>query len=165
MAGAEGGDTGLDDPVAALRAERASTYRSLERARALALSRLGRHAEAADELAQAGPRASAGRGGAGRAAALRGGDAGTVGGAGPLRGLSPLAARRARQRPGPALQPVHQQLLQGTSPAVRHGVAYEPNPLLGRDDDIAAVADLLRSVRVTSIVGPAASARPVSPRW
>jgi predicted ATPase len=33
-------------------------------------------------------------------------------------------------------------------------VAYEPNPLLGRDDDIAAVAGLLRSVRVTSIVGP-----------
>ena len=56
--------------------------------------------------------------------------------------------------PGPALQAVHQQLLQGTSPVVRHGVAYEPNPLLGRDDDIAAVADLLRSVRVTSIVGP-----------
>ena len=56
--------------------------------------------------------------------------------------------------PGAALQAVHQQLLQGTAPVVRHGVAYEPNPLLGRDDDIAAVADLLRSVRVTSIVGP-----------
>ena len=50
-------------------------------------------------------------------------------------------------------QAVH-QLLQGTAPVVRHGVAYEPNPLLGRDDDIAAVADLLRSVRITSIVGP-----------
>src|SRR6266536_1445980 len=49
--GAAGGDTRHDDPVSALRAERASTYRSLVRARALALSRLGRHAEAAEELA------------------------------------------------------------------------------------------------------------------
>jgi predicted ATPase len=48
---------------------------------------------------------------------------------------------------------VHQQLLQGTAPAVRHGVAHEPNPLLGRDDDIAAVAGLLRTSRVVSIVG------------
>ena len=50
---------------------------------------------------RAGPRASAGRGGAGRAAARRGGDGGPVGGAGPLRGLPPLAARRARHRPRP----------------------------------------------------------------
>src|SRR5215211_3115845 len=56
--------------------------------------------------------------------------------------------------PGPALQAVYQQLLQGTAPLVRHGVPHEPNPLLGRDDDIAAVAGLLRSSRVTSIVGP-----------
>jgi predicted ATPase len=31
---------------------------------------------------------------------------------------------------------------------------HEPNPLLGRDDDIAAVANLLHTSRVTSIVGP-----------
>jgi hypothetical protein len=55
--------------------------------------------------------------------------------------------------PGPALQALHGQLLQGTSPRVRHGVPHEPNPLLGRDDDIAAVAGLLRSSRVASIVG------------
>jgi predicted ATPase len=36
---------------------------------------------------------------------------------------------------------------------IRRGVRHEPNPLLGRDDDIAAVADLLRTSRVTSIVG------------
>lgn len=30
---------------------------------------------------------------------------------------------------------------------------HEPNPLLGRDDDVAAVAGLLRTSRVTSIVG------------
>jgi predicted ATPase len=32
-------------------------------------------------------------------------------------------------------------------------VPHEPNPLLGRDDDIGAVANLLRTSRVTSIVG------------
>ncbi|HEX4908381.1 MAG TPA: BTAD domain-containing putative transcriptional regulator, partial [Actinomycetes bacterium] len=152
--GAEGGDTGLDDPVAALRAERASTYRSLVRARALALSRLGRHAEAADELAKLHrerPRDEE------VLAELLRGEAATVG---PSAALDRYEAYRRSLRdelgsdPGPALQAVHQQLLQGTSPVVRHGVAYEPNPLLGRDDDIAAVADLLRSVRVTSIVGP-----------
>jgi hypothetical protein len=48
---------------------------------------------------------------------------------------------------------VQQQLLQGSAPVVRHGVPHEPNPLVGRDDDITAVAGLRRSSRVTSIVG------------
>ncbi|HET6747615.1 MAG TPA: BTAD domain-containing putative transcriptional regulator, partial [Actinomycetes bacterium] len=152
--GAEGGDTGLDDPVAALRAERASTYRSLVRARALALSRLGRHAEAAEELARLvreRPRDEE------VLAELLRCEAATVG---PSAALDRYETYRRSLRdelgtdPGPALQAMQRQLLQGTSPVVRHGVAYEPNPLLGRDDDIAAVADLLRSVRVTSIVGP-----------
>jgi predicted ATPase len=36
---------------------------------------------------------------------------------------------------------------------VRHGVSHEPNPLVGRDTDVAAVEALLHSSRVTSIVG------------
>src|SRR6266540_4887657 len=48
--GATGGDAGLDDTLSVLRAERASKYRSLLRARALALSRLGRHGEAVEAL-------------------------------------------------------------------------------------------------------------------
>ena len=48
---------------------------------------------------------------------------------------------------------MQQQLLQGSAPVVRHGVPHEPNPLVGRDDDITAVAGLRRSSRVTSIVG------------
>jgi predicted ATPase len=48
---------------------------------------------------------------------------------------------------------VHQELLQAGAPVIRRGVRHEPNPLLGRDDDIAAVAALLRTSRVTSIVG------------
>ena len=48
---------------------------------------------------------------------------------------------------------MQQQLLQGSAPVVRHGVPHEPNPLVGRDDDITAVAGPLRSSRITSIVG------------
>ncbi len=48
---------------------------------------------------------------------------------------------------------MHQELLQADAPVIRRGVRHEPNPLLGRDDDIAAVAGLLRTSRVTSIVG------------
>ena len=55
--------------------------------------------------------------------------------------------------PGAALQDVYQALLQAGAPVIRRGIRHEPNPLLGRDDDIAAVAALLRTSRVTSIVG------------
>jgi predicted ATPase len=139
--------------VAALRAERASTYRSLLRACALALARLGRHAEAAEalaELAAERPRDEE------VLVELLRCEAATVG---PSAALARYEAYRRSLReelgsdPGPALQAVHQQLLQGTTPAVRHGVAHEPNPLLGRDDDLAAVTGLLRSYRVASIVG------------
>jgi predicted ATPase/DNA-binding SARP family transcriptional activator len=151
--GAAGGEDALDDPVAALRAERASTYRSLVRARALALSRLGRHAEAAEtltELVAERPRDEE------VLLELLRSEAAT---AGPSAALGRYEAYRRSLRdelgtdPGPALQALQQQLLQGTSPVVRRGVPHEPNPLLGRDEDLAAVANLLRSSRVTSIVG------------
>jgi predicted ATPase/DNA-binding SARP family transcriptional activator/tetratricopeptide (TPR) repeat protein len=152
--GAAGGDAAFDDPVAALRAERASTHRSLVRARALALSRLGRHAEAAEPLAElAGERP---RDEEVLLELLRC-EAATLG---PSAALARYEAYRRSLRdelgtdPGPALQAIQEQLLQGTAPVVRHGVPHEPNPLLGRDQDIAAVAGLLRSSRVTSIVGP-----------
>jgi predicted ATPase/DNA-binding SARP family transcriptional activator len=152
--GPPAGEAGLDDPLAALRAERASTYRSLARARALALARLGRHAEAIEPLAdlvRERPRDEE------TLAELLRCEAATVG---PSAALARFEAYRRSLRdelgtdPGPALQATQQQLLQGTAPVVRHGVPYEPNPLLGRDDDIAAVADLLRGARVVSIVGP-----------
>jgi predicted ATPase/DNA-binding SARP family transcriptional activator len=151
---AGGGDQVSDDPVSALRGERASTYRSLARARALALSRLGRHAEAAqalDELAAEHPRDEE------VLLELLRGEAAT---AGPSAALERYERYRRSLRdelgtdPGPALQAIQEQLLQGSAPAVRHGVPHEPNPLLGRDDDIAAVTNLLRTSRVTSIVGP-----------
>ena len=37
---------------------------------------------------------------------------------------------------------------------IRHGVPHEPNPLLGRDDDIAEVERLLRASRAVTVVGP-----------
>src|SRR6266545_4719917 len=152
--GTAGGDAALDDPLSALRAERAATYRSLVRARALALSRLGRHAEAAEALA--GLVAERPRDEELLLELLRS-EAATVG---PSAALDRYEAYRRSLRdelgtdPGPALQAVHLELLQGTAPVVRHGVPHEPNPLLGRDGDIAAVANLLRTSRVTSIVGP-----------
>jgi DNA-binding SARP family transcriptional activator len=151
--GAEGWDSGDGHPLSALRAARVPVYRSLLRSRALALSRLGRRAEAAaplGELILRFPRDEE------VLAELLRCEAAT---AGPAAALARYAAYRQRLRdelgsdPGSALQGVHQELLQAAAPVIRRGVRHEPNPLLGRDDDIAAVAGLLRTSRVTSIVG------------
>jgi len=150
---AERGDTDFDDPVSALRAERASTHRTLLRARALALSRLGRRAEAVEaltELVAERPRDEE------VLLELLRCEAATMG---PSAALARYDAYRRSLRdelgsdPGPAVQAVHLELLQGEAPAVRHGIPHEPNPLLGRADDLAAVANLLRTSRVASIVG------------
>ena len=147
-------DADFTDPLSTLRAARASTYRSLVRTRALALSRLGRPAEAIDALTELlGERP---RDEEILLEVLRS-EAAT---AGPSAALARYDGYRRALRdelgsdPGAALQSLHQRLLQGEAPAVRHGVLHEPNPLLGRDEDIAAVAGLLRTARVTSIVGP-----------
>jgi predicted ATPase/DNA-binding SARP family transcriptional activator len=151
--GAADWDAGDGRPLSALRAARVPAYRSLMRTRALALSRLGRRAEAAaplGELILQGPRDED------VLAELLRCEAAT---AGPAAALARYADYRQRLRdelgsdPGPALQGVHQELLQADAPVIRRGVRHEPNPLLGRDDDIAAVAGLLRTSRVTSIVG------------
>jgi predicted ATPase/DNA-binding SARP family transcriptional activator len=151
--GAAGWDAGPGDPLSALRAARVPAYRSLLRARALALSRLGRRAEAAaplGELIVRSPRDEE------VLAELLRCEAAT---AGPAAALARYAGYRQRLRdelgsdPGTALQGVHQELLLADAPVIRRGVRHEPNPLLGRADDIAAVAGLLRSSRVTSIVG------------
>jgi len=151
--GAADWDAGDGHPLSALRAARVPVYRSLLRARALALSRLGRRAEAAaplGELILEYPRDEE------VLAELLRCEAAT---AGPAAALSRYADYRQRLRdelgsdPGPALQGVHQELLQADAPVIRRGVRHEPNPLLGRDHDIAAVAALLRTSRVTSIVG------------
>lgn len=144
---------GGDHPLSVLRAERASTYWTLARARALALARLARHAEAFDALtavARERPRDEE------VLAALLRCEAAT---AGAPAALARFESYRRSLRdelgtdPGSALRAVQLDLLRDEAPAVRRGVAHEPNPLLGRAADLAAVLGLLRTSRVTSIVG------------
>jgi predicted ATPase/DNA-binding SARP family transcriptional activator len=153
-AGAEDWSSGGGDPLSVLRAARVPAYRSLLRARALVLSRLGRRAEAAGplgELIHRSPRDEE------VLAELLRSEAAAVG---PAAALARYGEYQQQLReelgsdPGPALQSVQAELLQADAPLIRRGVRHEPNPLLGRDDDIAAVAGLLRTSRVTSIVGP-----------
>ncbi|GHE10472.1 ATP-binding protein [Streptomyces alanosinicus] len=144
----------LRDPVVALRADRVRALRSLDRLRALALARTGRRAEATRplaELARELPRDEevlaellrCEAAGAGRAAALTRYDT-------YRRGLRDELGTD----PGPQLRSVYQELLNADAPPVRHGVPHEPNPLLGRDADLAAVSGLLRAARVVTVVGP-----------
>ncbi|MGW0728684.1 ATP-binding protein [Streptomyces mirabilis] len=152
--GTPDGAGSADDPVTSLRAERAPVRGALVRARALALARLGRHAEAAGPLAVAAaehPRDEE------VLAELLRGEAAT---AGPSAALMRYEAYRRELRetlgtdPGAGLKAVQQELLRGESPVVRHGVPHEPNPLLGRDEDVAAVERLLRASRAVTVVGP-----------
>ncbi|GAA1218148.1 hypothetical protein GCM10009665_05070 [Kitasatospora nipponensis] len=146
-----GGD---DDPVAALRAERAPVRDALLRARALALARLGRRAEVAGQLAALAARHP--RDEEVLAELLRG-EAAT---AGPSAALTRYEEYRRELReelgtgPGTGLKTVQQELLRGEPPVVRHGVPHEPNPLLGRDEDVAAVEALLGASRAVTVVGP-----------
>ncbi|MFH8658033.1 ATP-binding protein [Streptomyces afghaniensis] len=143
-----------DDPVAALRTERAPVRGTLLRARALALARLGRHAEAAGPLAVAAsehPRDEE------VLVELLRCEAATTG---PSAALMRYEAYRRELRdelgtdPGAGLKAVQRELLRGEAPVVRHGVPHEPNPLLGRDEDIAAVQRLLSASRAVNVVGP-----------
>ncbi|MFC9288302.1 ATP-binding protein, partial [Streptomyces sp. NPDC057052] len=152
--GTPGGAGDTDDPVAALRAARRPVRGALVRARALALARLGRHAEAAGPLTEAA--AERPRDEEVLAELLRG-EAAT---AGPSAALTRYETYRRRLRdelgtdPGPGLKAVQRELLDGEAPAVRYGVPHEPNPLLGRDEDVAAVRRLLRASRAVTVVGP-----------
>ncbi|WP_433333647.1 ATP-binding protein [Spirillospora sp. CA-294931] len=147
-------EVGGDDPLARLRAGRVETWAGLVRARALALGRLGRRAEAREALgvvAREWPRDEE------VLLELLRCEAATLG---PAAALARYDAYRRALRdelgadPGPALRDEHRRLLEDAAPRVRHGVAHEPNPLLGRDGDLAAVLGLVRASRVTSIVGP-----------
>ncbi|MFC1413894.1 BTAD domain-containing putative transcriptional regulator [Streptacidiphilus sp. N1-12] len=149
-----GHDYDAGDPVAALRGERAPVRAALARARALALARLGRHTEAAGPLAAAAAERPQDEE---VLAALLRGEAAT---AGPSAALTRYEAYRRELRdglgtdPGAGLKAVQQELLRGEAPVARHGVPHEPNPLLGRDEDIAAVEQLLCASRTVTVVGP-----------
>jgi len=55
--------------------------------------------------------------------------------------------------PSPELQALYAELLVRDSP-VREGLLYEASRLIGRDEDVVALAQTIRTSRVTSIVGP-----------
>lgn len=143
-----------DGPVAALRNERGPVRSALVRAQGLALARLGRHTEAAGPLLAAiteHPRDEE------VLAEMLRGEAAT---AGPSAALLRYEAYRRELRdelgtePGARLKAVHQELLRGEAPVARHGVPHEPNPLLGREADMAAVEELLGTSRAVTVVGP-----------
>ncbi|MCX5388185.1 BTAD domain-containing putative transcriptional regulator [Streptomyces sp. NBC_00083] len=144
----------LHDPVAALRLARTAAHAALDRSRALALARLGRRADALRplvRLARELPRDEE------VLAELLRCEAATTG---PAAALTRFDTYRRALRddlgadPGGELTSVHQELLRGEAPLVRHGVLHEPNPLLGRDADVAALTRLLRTARVATVVGP-----------
>ncbi len=142
------------DPLSLLRRDLDGVYAALQRGRAIALSRLGRHDEALTALVDLVERHPLDDQ---LLAALLRSEAATTGTAAAL-------ARYEKHRrhlrdtlgsdPGPALQEVQRELLGGGPQKVRTGVPFEPNSLIGRDRDLAAVGDLIRASRVTSIVGP-----------
>ncbi|HEX7738879.1 MAG TPA: BTAD domain-containing putative transcriptional regulator [Marmoricola sp.] len=55
--------------------------------------------------------------------------------------------------PGPTLRQLHLELLARDAP-VRAGLHYDATPLIGRDEDVAALRGLLSTHRVVSMVGP-----------
>jgi predicted ATPase len=55
--------------------------------------------------------------------------------------------------PDPALQRLHRELLAADEP-VRTGVRYDADELLGRDADLAGLRPLVRTGRLTTILGP-----------
>ena len=62
-------------------------------------------------------------------------------------------AERLGVDPDPALQRVHRELLAADEP-VRSGVRYDADELLGRDADLAGLRALVRTGRLTTILGP-----------
>ncbi|MGW4118468.1 ATP-binding protein [Nocardia sp. NPDC004711] len=142
------------DPVAELRAARLPAHRTLTTVRALSLARSGRYAEALGPLTEIAERAP--RNEEVLAELLRA-EADT---SGPAAALARYDRYRRLLRddlgtdPGDTLQSIHRQLLRAGEPAVRHGIRHEPNPLVGREPELAAVTALLHGHRVVSIVGP-----------
>jgi len=151
LAQAEAG-LALFGPSASDAGPRAATRDELRRARALTLSRLGLAAEALGPLTEL----YQGRDEELLAELLRS-EAVVVGTAAAIeryeeyrRGLR----RELGSDPGALLLQVQRELLAGDSPVVRTGVRHEPNELLGRAGEVAAVLELLRTNRVVSVVGP-----------
>ncbi|MFQ6393224.1 ATP-binding protein [Nocardia sp. KC 131] len=147
-------DADAGDPLSALRIDRVPAHRRLSMVRAMALARLGQYAEAVQPLTAIA--ASEPRNEEVLAELLRA----VADTSGPSVALARYDRYRRTLRdelgadPGTAVQSVYRQLLRANEPVVRQGIPHDPNQLLGREDDIAAVTALLRSARVVSLIGP-----------
>ena len=146
-------ENGGEGPLSVVRRRARAWGPSLVRSRALALARSGREADALPDLESAHARDPDDTE---VLTALLRSEAGSVG--------TPVAlarydsyrrdlADRLGVDPAPELQRVHRELL-ATDDPVRSGVQYEPDELLGRDDDLAGLRSLVRTGRLTTILGP-----------
>ncbi|WP_308820120.1 ATP-binding protein [Pseudonocardia alni] len=138
-------------PLAMLRSDRLRMVIELRRVRALALSRLGRAAEALGLLEQL----ATGKDEEVLLELLRSEAA--------VRGPAAALARYEDYRralseemgtdPGAAMRAQHAVLLAESAPIRRRGVVSEPNPLRGRETDVARVISVLRTSRLVTVLG------------
>jgi len=150
---ASAGDAVGEGALARLRRSAEAQASLVRRLRGLALSRSGRDAAAVEAL---GAVHAADPDDAEVMEALLRSEAASS-------GAAPALARYADYRhgladrlgvdPDPSLQRVHRELLAADEP-VRSGVRYDADELLGREADLAELRALVRTGRLTTILGP-----------
>ena len=145
--------TGGAGPLAEARRLVRSLGQGLVRTHALALARCGHDAEAVGQLARVH---DADPDDVEVLQALLGSEAATAGAPAALARYESYRrdlADRLGVDPDPALQRAHRALLASDSP-VRSGVQFDADDLLGRAEDLAGLRSLVRTGRLTTILGP-----------
>ncbi|WP_151082154.1 ATP-binding protein [Nocardioides cynanchi] len=147
------GEIGGDGPLGDLRRSAAAHAPGLDRLRALALGRSGRDSTAVDLLRQVH---ATDPDDVEVLEALLRSEATAVGVPAALERYDSYRrdlADRLGVDPDAALRRVHRELLASDAP-VRTGVRYEADELLGREADLAGLRVLVRTGRLTTILGP-----------
>jgi predicted ATPase len=142
-----------EGPLADLRRHALSLGPGLLRSRALALARCGRDAEAVEPLTRVH---EADPDDVEVLEALLGSEAASAGAAAALARYESYRrdlADRMGVDPDPGLKRLQRALLASDAP-VRSGVQFDADDLLGRADDLAGLRGLVRTGRLTSILGP-----------
>jgi predicted ATPase len=142
-----------DGPLAELRHRVRSLAAALKRTHGLALARSGRDAEAVRQLVRVHERDPDD---VEVFEALLTAEAATAGVPVALARYETYRrdlAERMGLDPDPALQRAHRALLASDAP-VRSGVQFDADDLLGRADDLAGLRSLVRTGRLTTILGP-----------
>jgi predicted ATPase/DNA-binding SARP family transcriptional activator len=147
------GDATGDGPLADVRRHVRSLGPRLVRTHALALARCGLDAEAVPRLEAVHERDPDD---VEVLEALLAGEAATAGAAAALARYEHYRrdlADRMGVDPEPTLQRAHRALMAADSP-VRSGVQFDPDDLLGRAEDLAGLRGLVRTGRLTTVLGP-----------